>query len=103
MDLKTGEGSAGRGEPSQSPDVTLTMDSDNFFAMFSGNSNQTYHLRDEADVKSKSEMTLKNFIYVCLGKLKPASAFVLGKLRISGDLQKAMKLEKLMNLLKSKL
>ncbi|KAF3423409.1 hypothetical protein E2986_03210 [Frieseomelitta varia] len=72
LDLKTGQGSAGRGEPSQSPDATLTMDSDNFFAMFSG-------------------------------KLKPTSAFVLGKLRISGDLQKAMKLEKLMNLLKSKL
>ncbi|XP_043587494.1 hydroxysteroid dehydrogenase-like protein 2 [Bombus pyrosoma] len=72
LDLKTGQGSAGRGEPSQSPDATLTMDSDNFFAMFSG-------------------------------KLKPTSAFVMGKLRISGDLQKAMKLEKLMNLLKSKL
>ncbi|KAK9299449.1 hypothetical protein QLX08_007480 [Tetragonisca angustula] len=72
LDLKTGQGSAGRGEPGQSPDATLTMDSDNFFAMFSG-------------------------------KLKPTSAFVLGKLRISGDLQKAMKLEKLMNLLKSKL
>lgn len=37
LDLKTGQGSAGRGEPSQSPDATLTMDSDNFFAMFSGN------------------------------------------------------------------
>lgn len=72
LDLKTGQGSAGRGEPSQSPDATLTMDSDNFFAMFSG-------------------------------KLKPTSAFVMGKLRINGDLQKAMKLEKLMNLLKSKL
>uniref|UniRef100_V9IGM2 SCP2 domain-containing protein n=2 Tax=Apis cerana TaxID=7461 RepID=V9IGM2_APICE len=37
------------------------------------------------------------------GKLKPASAFVMGKLKISGNLQKAMKLEKLMQLLKSKL
>ncbi|CAD1479396.1 unnamed protein product, partial [Heterotrigona itama] len=72
LDLKTGKGSAGRGEPGRSPDATLTMDSDNFFAMFSG-------------------------------KLKPTSAFVMGKLRISGDLRKVMKLEKLMNLLKSKL
>ncbi|XP_061933861.1 hydroxysteroid dehydrogenase-like protein 2 isoform X3 [Apis cerana] len=72
LDLKTGDGVAGKGKPNQSPDVTLTMDSENFFAMFSG-------------------------------KLKPASAFVMGKLKISGNLQKAMKLEKLMQLLKSKL
>ncbi|XP_043792048.1 hydroxysteroid dehydrogenase-like protein 2 [Apis laboriosa] len=72
LDLKTGDGVAGKGKPNQSPDVTLTMDSENFFAMFSG-------------------------------KLKPASAFVMGKLKISGNLQKAMKLEKLMQHLKSKL
>lgn len=38
-----------------------------------------------------------------LGKLKPATAFMMGKLKISGNLQKAMKLEKLMGSLKSKL
>jgi len=37
------------------------------------------------------------------GKLKPASAFMTGKLNISGSMQKAMKLEKLMTSLKSKL
>ena len=37
MNLKTGEDSAGKGEPSQSLDATLTIDSDNFFAIFSGN------------------------------------------------------------------
>ncbi|XP_031775540.1 hydroxysteroid dehydrogenase-like protein 2 isoform X2 [Apis florea] len=72
LDLKTGDGVAGKGKPNQPPDVTLTMDSENFFAMFSG-------------------------------KLKPASAFVMGKLKINGNLQKAMKLEKLMQHLKSKL
>lgn len=72
LDLKTGDGVAGKGKPNQSPDATLTMDSENFFAMFSG-------------------------------KLKPASAFLMGKLKISGNLQKAMKLEKLMQNLKSKL
>ncbi|CAL7938954.1 unnamed protein product [Xylocopa violacea] len=72
LDLKNGEGAAGKGKPSQPPDATLTMDSQNFFAMFSG-------------------------------KLKPASAFVMGKLKISGDLRKALKLEKLMVNLKSKL
>lgn len=72
LDLKNGKGATGKGEPSQPADATLTMDSDNFFAMFSG-------------------------------KLKPTSAFMTGKLSISGNIQKAMKLEKLMNSLKSKL
>ncbi|XP_054003768.1 hydroxysteroid dehydrogenase-like protein 2 [Hylaeus anthracinus] len=72
LDLKNGKGSTGKGEPKQPPDATLTMDSKNFYAMFSG-------------------------------KLKPASAFLMGKLRIQGNLQKAMKLEKLMLNLKSKL
>ncbi|OXU21798.1 hypothetical protein TSAR_012186 [Trichomalopsis sarcophagae] len=72
LDLKNGKGSTGKGEPSQPADATLTMDSTNFFAMFSG-------------------------------KLKPATAFMMGKLKISGNIQKAMKLEKLMLNLKSKL
>ncbi|XP_072761958.1 hydroxysteroid dehydrogenase-like protein 2 [Anoplolepis gracilipes] len=72
LDLKNGKGATGKGEPSQPADATLTMDSDNFFAMFSG-------------------------------KLKPAAAFMTGKLNISGNLQKAMKLEKLMGSLKAKL
>ncbi|XP_075228738.1 hydroxysteroid dehydrogenase like 2 [Lycorma delicatula] len=72
VDLKSGSGAAGKGKPSSTPDATLTMDSKNFFEMFSG-------------------------------KLKPAAAFMTGKLKISGNLQKAMKLEKLMGALKAKL
>ncbi|XP_025266848.1 hydroxysteroid dehydrogenase-like protein 2 isoform X2 [Camponotus floridanus] len=72
LDLKNGKGAIGKGEPTQPADATLTMDSENFFAMFSG-------------------------------KLKPTAAFMTGKLNISGNLQKAMKLEKLMGSLKSKL
>ncbi|PSN55793.1 Hydroxysteroid dehydrogenase-like protein 2 [Blattella germanica] len=41
--------------------------------------------------------------FVVKGKLKPAGAFMTGKLKIKGNLQKAMKLEKMMGLLKSKL
>jgi putative sterol carrier protein len=37
------------------------------------------------------------------GNLKPAAAFMTGKLKIHGDLKKAMKLEKLMSSLKAKL
>ncbi|XP_014235036.1 hydroxysteroid dehydrogenase-like protein 2 [Trichogramma pretiosum] len=72
LDLKNGSGSTGKGEPPKPADATLTMDSGNFFAMFSG-------------------------------KLKPATAFMMGKLKVSGNVQKAMKLEKLMVSLKSKL
>lgn len=48
-------------------------------------------------------MTSSDFRNMFSGKLKPAAAFMTGKLKISGNLQKAMKLEKLMNSLKSKL
>ncbi|KAF6198406.1 hypothetical protein GE061_008154 [Apolygus lucorum] len=72
IDLKNGDGSAGKGEASSTPDATLTMDSKNFFALFTG-------------------------------KTKAATAFMTGKLKITGNLQKAMKLEKLMASLKAKL
>lgn len=49
------------------------------------------------------KMEAKNFFDMFSGKLKPASAFMTGKLKISGDLQKAMKLEKLMGSLKEKI
>ncbi|KAE8748343.1 hypothetical protein FOCC_FOCC004979 [Frankliniella occidentalis] len=72
IDLKNGSGSSGKGKPEAAPDCTLSMDSKNFFDMFSG-------------------------------KLKPSAAFMTGKLKITGNLQIAMKLEKLMSSLKSKM
>lgn len=48
-------------------------------------------------------MDSKHFFDMFTGKMKPASAFMSGKLKIAGDLQKAMKLEKLMAGLKAKL
>jgi hypothetical protein len=36
IDLKTGQGSAGQGKPPSAADATLTMDSKDFFDMFSG-------------------------------------------------------------------
>lgn len=36
-------------------------------------------------------------IDMCTGKLNPAAAFMSGKLEIKGDLEKAMKLEKLIS------
>lgn len=72
LNLKDAQGSCGKGDGGVKPEATLTMDSKDFFDMFSG-------------------------------KLKATSAFMSGKLKIKGDLQKAMKLEKLMGSLKSKL
>ncbi|EFA09196.1 hydroxysteroid dehydrogenase-like protein 2 [Tribolium castaneum] len=72
VDLKNGSGACGRGDAPTTPDATLTMDSKNFFDMFSG-------------------------------KIKPATAFMMGKLKIKGNMQKALKLEKLMSSLKAKL
>ncbi|KAM4635611.1 hydroxysteroid dehydrogenase-like protein 2 [Polymixia lowei] len=72
IDLKTGTGSAGPGEPPINPDVTMSMDSADFTKMFSG-------------------------------KMKPTMAFMSGKLRIKGDMTLAIKMEKMMALMKSKL
>lgn len=59
----------------------------------------------DGGVPADSTLTMKSgdFFDMFSGKLNAASAFMTGKLKISGDLQKAMKLEKLMNSLKAKL
>lgn len=59
----------------------------------------------ESPVKADATLSMdgKNFFDMFSGKLKPATAYMMGKLKISGNLQKALKLEKLMVSLKSKL
>ncbi|XP_045448462.1 hydroxysteroid dehydrogenase-like protein 2 isoform X2 [Melitaea cinxia] len=47
-------------------------------------------------------MDSTNFADMFSGKLKATNAFMMGKLKIKGDLQKAMKLEKMMKSLKNK-
>lgn len=95
LDLKNGSGKCGQGESATPADATLTMDSKNFFAMFSG----------ILLLEFRTIWLEENFLFflIRLGKLSATSAFMSGKLKISGDLQKAMKLEKLMGSLKSKL
>jgi NAD(P)-dependent dehydrogenase (short-subunit alcohol dehydrogenase family)/putative sterol carrier protein len=58
-----------------------------------------------APTTADATLTMKsnNFFDMFAGKLKPAPAFMSGKLKITGDLQKAMKLEKLMKSFKAKL
>lgn len=73
LDLKSGSGATGKGDPpAGNPDVTFTMDSNDFYKMFSG-------------------------------AMKPTTAFMSGKLKLKGDMGKAMQLEKIMAQMKSKL
>merc|ERR1719158_312967 len=71
LDMKNGSGSCGAGKAPVDADATLSMSSENFNKMFSG-------------------------------QLKPATVFMSGKLKISGNMGKAMKLEKLMGQLQSR-
>lgn len=48
-------------------------------------------------------MDSADFVKMFKGQIKPTAAFMSGKLKIEGNLQKAMKLEKLMGQMKSKL
>lgn len=61
--------------------------------------------KGDGGVKPEAILTMESnhFFDMFSGKLKATSAFMSGKLRITGDLKKAMKLEKLMGSLKSKL
>ncbi|XP_077549063.1 hydroxysteroid dehydrogenase like 2 [Haemaphysalis longicornis] len=72
VDLRSGGGSVGQGEPADSPDVVFTMDPQSLLQMFAGS-------------------------------LKPTAAFMSGKMKIKGDMGKAMRLEKLMGTLRAKL
>ena len=94
LDLKSGSGKCGKGTPQTSPDAILTMTSDNFNDMFAGLLQTLYQLK---------KLFFNFFFVYFLGKLKAPTAFMSGKLKINGDLQKAMKLSKLMGGLKSKL
>ncbi|XP_011191636.2 hydroxysteroid dehydrogenase-like protein 2 [Zeugodacus cucurbitae] len=48
-------------------------------------------------------MKTENFFDMFAGKIKPSTAFLMGDMKISGDLSKALKVEKLMKALKSKI
>jgi len=61
----SGSGSVGEGEPPSKPDVTVSVNKENFLKMFNR-------------------------------ELKPATAFMSGQLKLSGDLSKALALESVM-------
>lgn len=73
VDMKNGSGKVGRGDPP-------TGKADVIFTM-----------------------DIENFVKMFSGAIKPSSAFMSGKLKLKGDMGLAMKLEKLMSEMKSKL
>jgi len=58
--------------------------------------------KPSTDADATLSMTADNFNKMFAGQLKPANAFMSGKLKISGNMGKAMKLEKLMGALQSR-
>lgn len=73
VDLKNGTGSAGPGEPA------------------SGKADVIFSMKDE------------DFEKMFSGKMKPTAAYMTGKLKIKGDVSKALKLDKVLALVKAKL
>eukprot|EP00794_Sanderia_malayensis_P007760 gene7760-8604_t len=73
LDLKNNSGSLGKGDPPSGP-AGVTM-----------------------------ECSSDDFVKMFKGELNPAQAFMSGKMKIGGDMMMAMKLEKLMKKMKSKL
>merc|ERR1711994_337529 len=58
--------------------------------------------KPSSEADATLSMTADNFNKMFSGQLKPANAFMSGKLKISGNMGKAMKLEKLMGPLQSR-
>ena len=65
VDLKSGKGVVGEGDPDVKADVTVTLDKDIFLKIFNR-------------------------------EVNPATAFMNGQMKLSGDLSKAMALESMM-------
>jgi len=61
----------------------------------------------EGESPAKSDVTIivneQDFIKLFQGKLSPTSAYMSGKLKLKGDITKAMALDRLMGKLKSKM
>ena len=72
-------------------DHTVKFDfGDDGLVYVDGNNNTVSN--DDADAECTITMTLENFEKMTAGDLDPTSAFMMGKLKVSGDMGVAMKL-----------
>lgn len=99
VDLKSGDGQLGSGKVQFTFTFTFT-----FFVFLFFKLNFNYKIGAfNGKVDCTLTMTTDVFNQVVSGSLKPSAAFMTGKLKIKGNMGLAMKLEKLMGSLKSKL
>jgi putative sterol carrier protein len=100
LDLKNGTGGVGSGAPKEGKaNCVMKLKSKDFIGMINGTLKVSYGW-------NKLEIIFCHclyLIYTCNFVFKPTTAFMTGKLKITGDLSLAMKLEKLLTSLKSKL
>ncbi|XP_008303692.1 hydroxysteroid dehydrogenase-like protein 2 [Stegastes partitus] len=71
LDLKSGSGSAGQGQPPVKPDVVMTMDSSDFSKMFSGNLKPTLAFMS-GKLRIKGDMTLAIKLDKLMGRMNKA-------------------------------
>uniref|UniRef100_A0A665TM50 Hydroxysteroid dehydrogenase-like protein 2 n=1 Tax=Echeneis naucrates TaxID=173247 RepID=A0A665TM50_ECHNA len=71
LDLKSGSGSTGRGEPAAKADVVMTMDSSDFSKMFSGKLKPTMAFMT-GKLKIKGDMTLAIKLEKLMGRMNKA-------------------------------
>ena len=100
MDLKNVPGSSGSGEPKASTDVTFSLSDTDFHKLFEGktiiyipNHLLCYFFKGTYFYYKNLK---RAFEFLFVGKLNPTSAFMSGKLKMEGNLGKAMALEKVM-------
>ena len=89
IDFKNGTGAVGDGDPPSKADVTISMNEEVFLKIFN---RKFCFLQIKYWFFNFEIFNSWNF----LGELAPASAFMTGKVKISGDLAKALTLEKVM-------
>ena len=92
IDFKNGSGAVGDGDPPSKADVTISMNEEVFLKIF----NRKFWTVTFCPFSNQKEFfEILNF-WNFSGQLAPASAFMTGKVKISGDLAKALTLEKVM-------
>ena len=105
MDLKNAPGSSGSGEPTAATDVTFSLSDADFHKLFEGKKHFVFsYLTSLHFWHYYTEQYCDSFFYNYhfTGKLNPTSAFMTGKLKMEGNLGKAMALEKVMKKMNSR-
>ena len=102
MDLKNAPGSSGSGEPTAATDVTFSLSDADFHKLFEGKKHFVFSYLTSLHFYTEEQCDSFFYHYHFTGKLNPTSAFMTGKLKMEGNLGKAMALEKVMKKMNSR-